>query len=548
MMLLTVLVVAAMLLPTIVFAKAEVETGKITIKPPESGSLVLDSKDFSAIKLFDISVQVIDGLARYAYTPVDGLAEFAAGFEDVFGDGTTNGLLIWLSESPSAADLKSFTKAVMDSKLPAIKSASGGGAAKDVEIDNLDYGYYLVVGSGHADGVEVIAHSALVTVPVYKGDIEQKNVEITLKADAPPIAKTVFNNNTNPNDFVKWTDVSIGDEVTFRIESKVPNMFGYDSYTFIVHDKMDPGLSFLLDENDDLKVKVTIGDNDFENFVVVVDMEANTMTLTIEDNVKDKTSDSFLSQIAGKEIVITYQAILNENATIDKIPNVNRARIEYSNNPYWDGNGEKPTGKTPWDEAEVFVFDFDILKFTGSVDEPIPLSGAEFELRMVEDSEKTAIELVKLATSENVDGKMMDVYRVATPEEIILSKSTTTTTIITGELGRVLIRGLDAGDYFLKEIKAPDGFNLRDEAVKISIVRVDKSNNPIVYDEAFDGSTIVLADDVKVPHTVMIENNSGPELPGTGGAGRTIIYACGGTLAVGILIAYAISKRRKEED
>jgi len=538
----SVLVVVAMMLPMMVLAKGENET--ITIKPPVGGSWMLNAGDFSAIKLFDVSVQIIDGSPRFVYTPVEGLAEFAADFKDEFGfgDGTANGLRIWLRESPNAANLKTFTKVAMDFGFPSSGSVGGGGAAGNVIISNLDFGYYLVVGSGHADGTEVFAHSALVTVPAYEGEVKQDTVVITLKADAPTIAKTVFNDNApNPNDFVKWTDVSIGDVVTFKIESRVPNMFGYDRYTFIVHDTMDPGLSFVGSTKADFTV--TIGDEPFTHFEVKV--VGQTMTLTMQDSIKDKIPGGFLDQIAGEAIVITYKAILNENATIDKTPNVNTARIEYSNNPYWDGKGEEPTGTTPEDQAKVFVFDFDIFKYTGSTDAKIPLAGAEFELRTDKDVANTAIKLVKL-TGENVDGEMMDVYRVATPKEITDGKFTTT--IITGELGRVLIRGLDAGDYFLKETKAPDGFNIREAAVKVSIVRIDKLGNDVVYDEAFDGSTKVLADGFEIEHTVYVENNAGPELPGTGGTGKTIIYACGGTLAVGILIAYAISKRRKEED
>ena len=544
MMFLSILVAVAMMMPMVVFAKGEGET--ITIKPPATGSWVLNAGDFSAIKLFDVSVQLLDGSPMFVYTPAVKVESFAADFKDEFGfgDGTANGLRIWLSDPPSAADLKTFTKAAMDFGFTSSGSVSGGGAAGNVIISNLDYGYYLVVGSGHADGAEVFAHSALVTVPEFADGVQKNTVEITLKADAPTIAKSVSNENTsNPNDFVKWTDVSIGDIVTFKIESIVPNMFGYDSYTFKVHDTMDAGLSFVGTTKADFTV--TIGGKSFEQFEVDVDTEGNTMTLTMQGSIGSGNSGDFRHQVAGDAIVITYQAMLNGKATIDKMPNVNTAHIEYSNNPYWDGKGKEPTGTTPKDTAKVFVFDFDILKFTGSLDAPIPLAGAEFELRIVKEDSSSAIKLVRL-TGENVDGKMMDVYRVATPEEIAIG--TITTTIVTGDLGRVLIRGLDAGDYFLKEMKAPDGFNLREAAVKVSIVRIDNLGNTVVYNEAFDGSTKVLVDDEANGHTVNVENNAGPELPGTGGTGRTIIYACGGTLAVGILIAYAISKQRKEED
>ena len=542
MMFLSILVTVAMMLPMIVFAKGEGET--ITIKPPDTGSWVLNASDFSAIKLFDVSVLFVEGSPNFVYTPVEGLEDFAANFkvEFGFGDGTANGLRIWLSESPSAADLKNFTKAVMDFSFTSSGTVSGGGPAGNVVISGLDFGYYLVIGGGHVDGGKVVAHSALVTVPEFAGDVQKDTVMLTLKADAPTIVKSVSNENTSdPDDFVKWTDVSIGDIVTFKIESIVPNMFGYDSYTFIVHDTMDAGLSFVGTAKADFTV--TIGGKSFEQFEVVI--TGQTMTLTMQGSIDDKITGDFREQNAGDAMVITYKARINENATIDTIPNVNTAQIEYSNNPYWDGKGKEPTGTTPKDRAKVFVFDFDILKYTGSIDAPIPLAGAEIELRTDKDDAGSAIKFVKL-TSENVDGEMMDVYRVATPKEIAIDKPTTT--IVTGDLGRVLIRGLDAGDYFLQETIAPNGFNLREAAVKVSIVRIDDSGKEVVYDEAFTGLTKVLADGIEIQHTINVENNAGPELPGTGGTGRTIIYACGGALTVGIIIAYVISKQRKEED
>ena len=93
--------------------------------------------------------------------------------------------------------------------------------------------------------------------------------------------------------------------------------------------------------------------------------------------------------------------------------------------------------------------------------------------------------------------------------------------------GRIDIEGLKAGTYYLKETKAPDGYNLLKTIQKIEIGE----------DGSIKLNGNVITGDVKV------KNNSGIELPSTGGMGTTLIYLAGIVLVV--LSGYVlISKRR----
>ena len=49
-------------------------------------------------------------------------------------------------------------------------------------------------------------------------------------------------------------------------------------------------------------------------------------------------------------------------------------------------------------------------------------------------------------------------YRVATPEEAT-AESFKSDVIVSGNNGKVLVKGLDAGTYYLRETKAPEGYN-----------------------------------------------------------------------------------------
>jgi LPXTG-motif cell wall-anchored protein len=108
------------------------------------------------------------------------------------------------------------------------------------------------------------------------------------------------------------------------------------------------------------------------------------------------------------------------------------------------------------------------------------------------------------------------------------------------EAGTPVIYGLSNGTYYLKEIKAPDGYNLVTESTAITVnnsssmgtfTTADKS----VYDITTGGGVVVV-------------NNKGTLLPVTGGSGTVFIYIGGALLvAVGCLLLLRWRKREKLE-
>ena len=117
-----------------------------------------------------------------------------------------------------------------------------------------------------------------------------------------------------------------------------------------------------------------------------------------------------------------------------------------------------------------------------------------------------------------------------------------TTTLTSDANGKIQINGLAKGTYYLKEIKAPKGYNLLKNPIKVTITPVvDTTTNKITSEKITvekDGKT----EDVT---EVKVENNTGSLLPSTGGAGTTLIYLIGGALVLGSGIVLANKKRAK---
>ncbi|MBE5781588.1 MAG: LPXTG cell wall anchor domain-containing protein, partial [Clostridiales bacterium] len=125
--------------------------------------------------------------------------------------------------------------------------------------------------------------------------------------------------------------------------------------------------------------------------------------------------------------------------------------------------------------------------------------------------------------------------------------------------GTFSVTGLDHGTYYLKEIVAPDGYNLLTDAIKVTItptIAANDANGGVIttleatVDMNTGDSNIV---DVTATDTGLstisfnVANNSGILLPSTGGMGTTIFYVAGGVLVL-LALVLLISRRRMKNE
>ena len=320
-------------------------------------------------------------------------------------------------------------------------------------------------------------------------------------------------NDTTDNDFGGWQDVAdhdIGDKIPFKLEGTVPADYDaeYTSYYFAFHDEEEAGLTFNKDS-----VEVYVDDTK-----ITAGFEVKTSTTdgcsfeVVFSNLKD-----IKAVHAGSKIRVEYTSTLNENAVIGGNGNLNRAKLQYSNNP----RNVESKGETVWDNVVVFTYQVVVNKYANSVGENNKLKGAEFTL-----------------TKKLKDGTTKDIA-VAKSEDGV----------------QFIFKGLDDGEYTLTETVTPEGYNTIDPITfKVSAnhaITWDGMGDRITLLESLTGNPvtgkITFAKNANVNGSLVTDiiNKSGTVLPSTGGMGTTVFYVVGGGL-MAVAVVLLVTKKRME--
>lgn len=461
-----------------------------------------------------LNLEVNEDKTAYAYTVNEKWTNF---FTDS-GEGTAYvtiddlGYVTWNDDKKGTDDMIAFGKAAAAYAEDTTNSVSEVSsqtpvADGDITFDNLAPGYYLITST---NGTKVIVD----TTPT------NPNPSIAEKNTNPTIDKTVEEDSGNKYGDVN--DAQIGQTVNFK--TVVYAKSGAKNY--VVHDAMSDGLDF-----DDQSVVVAVGGNNLtaksesgDASTPYSDVNQNGYQYEVVTTGLDNDCDfhivfvqAYLDTITvDTDITITYSATLNNQAVIAGDGNTNKTKLDW---------GDK--NKTEWDTTTTYTWESDVLKY-GNGDETNVLEGAQFVL-LNPDKDKVA--------KFDANGKItewVNLPEVGTDGKIALTSWDSESIQTTDKDGKISIQGLNSNvTYYLREVKAPEGYNLLGEDQEVQITASENAGNHTMTQTAL---------------TTKVNNQSGNELPSTGGIGTTIFYVVGSILLVGAAVLLIVKKRMSIEN
>lgn len=396
-------------------------------------------------------------------------------------------------------------------------------------IPEAKAGYYLFVDTTDFSKDDSYHSYNSFLLMVTKGNW---NVPITPKAEKPTVEKKVYDNpdGTSTGGFGSSADHAINEKFQFQLTATLPDSTNraydyYDKYSVIFHDTLSDGITYDKDDELDSVViksngntynitdssKYTIDTTDFESqnsFVVNIDVKAC-------------AKDAGFDLNDGATITVTYTAHLNDKAFVNtaggSTSNINKVYLTYSNNP----KDESSIGKTP-ESTPVCVYTYQ-LNNTKYRDDDIPgneLEGAGFRLY----SDKACHDEDEIKLKMNDDGTYSrDFSTEGKGVEMLSNKD-----------GQFNVKGLDAGTYYLRETKTPDGYSACPDT-------------KIVISATHDEHNVNLSGESNLNNKIINKKAGGITLPSTGGIGTTLFYVVGGGLMVAAIVLLVTKKRMENK-
>lgn len=344
-------------------------------------------------------------------------------------------------------------------------------------IEPADQGLYLVIEYKAPASVEEKTLPFLVSLPMtnttttttpenteyepgslwqYDVHVYPKNVEVI-----PDIEKNIVREGTQTDE--KYESQNIGDTVTFRLKASIPADIATMS-KFSIVDTMSKGLTFKKVKS--IKVHEA-ADTGYAN----MGSDITTMDPTKSDYAGDDSEYQGAKQLTwdfitkntnyltkygdGKsELVIEYEAVLNENCVVGGMGNPNSVKLVYNHNAGIVPDKDKE--KEHKIKSRVYTFGIDLTKIDGSgAKEPTKMVGVKFRLY----KDKAMTDEIKVVKEE--EGTNAGSYH---PTDAAVGND-----IVTGDDEHARIYGLEPGTYYLKETATLPGFTLLKDPIEVKI-------------------------------------------------------------------------------
>lgn len=385
-------------------------------------------------------------------------------------------------------------------------------------------GYYLIVDtSTFSDDDFYHAYNSFFLLNVPQTPYV---VLVNHKVVKPTVEKEVYDNNDigSTGGWGSSADHAINEPFQFRLIAKLPasenNGRAYDyykEYAVCFTDTLSDGITF--DKLD--TVEITNGDGgdpkEITDYTLDKDLHEAGLPSSFKLSIDDvKTCVPDLNK--GATITVTYTAHLNEKAYVNTVgggtDNKNSVYLEYSNNPRISTSLDH----TPESEVRVYTYQLNNTKYRDDDTPGNELAGAGFRLY----SDEACHDEDEIKLKMNDDGTYSRDF----------STEGKGVEMISGQDGQFNVKGLDAGTYYLRETKTPDGYSACDKTEIVISATHD------VYHVSLSGN---------LSNKIINKKAGGITLPSTGGIGTTLFYVVGGGLMVAAIVLLVTKKRMENK-
>lgn len=459
-------------------------TGSITINN------AVNEDTFAAYKVVDITYDGDTNHLTYAFN-----AAFASYFSSLNPAVTIDDMANLANESKALNDLLSGLPEYIKTKnITPVKTGKVVGGT--VKFTGLAMGEYLIIPTSTTSVYQLMLQK-------LEPQVDNKvyvltDVDVTAKKKEVGITKAADK-----------TSVTKNEAVTYTITADIPNyLLSAKKKTFKIVDTLEEGLTL---QQGTVEAKFSDG------APVAADMyDINKTARGFEFTVSNtQYNDTWQAKAAGNiQLVITYKATLDDAATSDDVI---------------ANFGTKENNKADYTYV-TYPFTTDAAKETKS---------AEVDVNSF------IIKIDKYAkgdTSKKLDGATFSLYRTLRAGETTPTEDIPATGIIIKEQGILLEEGLttnengeiqfqkyeangDNYDYYIVETKAPYGYNLLRNAIKVKFTDENVSATQGIY-------------------TVPVENSTGFQLPITGDTGTILMSVIGLVLMGGAVVLLLLRKRK----
>lgn len=494
-------------------ATANTSTQELTLSGLEEGVQV------QAYKIIDLNVDENWSYDTPMYTWKDSVAGWLKSsnayqtYIETDGNGVTEAYLS-LKDADEQNELPDMSNQVTGffqdmaaqlraGNVPADKTAAAG-AGGTATLSGLEMGSYLIQAEGTKNCSSIYYATVHNVLPVgtdlagtAAAAMKHKKVTIEKEASDPSVA--------------------VGDTVAYTITTDIPAYpANVADIHYVIGDKLSEGLTF---DPDSVTVKVSGADTALaagQDYTLdTSSTDAYTFTVTMK-------KDTLLKN-QNKKLQVTYEAVVNENAVQDPGNLVNQAYLEFNTDPFHT----KDFTTLPTEE-QVYTYHIDLTK-VGTGGDAEGLAGAEFELM-------------------NEDKSITYKFKTADDGSYVLDETAGDTKLVSGEKGKLVIKGLDLGTYVLKETKAPTGYITPNGEITITLTDAEP-DGVLDEDTAVSGADLSEVQRDQATLSFRLENRKPGDLdlPVTGGMG-TLLFTLGGLAVMGGAVYLFVRSRKTSQD